>query len=327
MIKYIVRQALSWLVRIFFAVNLTYFVASGFLNPASNYAGRFPPVQPAQIQQILKPYNLSTDDPLLLRWWRWLTGIILHWNWGYSPTGDFVNGQIGYRAGISAQLMLIATILAFAIGIALGLYQASHQYKVGDRIWQVVSIIGLNTSIIVVALVVVFAAIQLNQAMGFRVFYVTGAASPGISGFLPVLADKVQHLILPTICLIFITFPSYAMLQRSLLLDNISADYVRTARAKGLRLPVAIRRHALRTSMIPVMVSLAFSIPGIFTGAVLTESIFAWNGMGNYLVSTIGNNDINGATAVAAFAALMTAIGAVLSDIFVVWLDPRVRVS
>jgi peptide/nickel transport system permease protein len=327
MIKYMVRQLLTWLLRIFIAVNLTYFLAAWFLNPASNYAERRPPLSPAQIQQMLQPYNLSTDVPLIERWWRWLTDIVTQWNWGSSPVGDSVNGQIAYRAGISAELMLAATLLAFVIGIAVGVFQASRQYKVGDRIAQFISILGMNTSIVVVALVVVYAAIQLNRAVGTRIFFVTGAATANLTGFWPIMLDKAQHLILPTICLIFITFAQYAIMQRSLLLDNISADFVRTARAKGLRKSVAIRRHALRTSMIPVMVSLAFSIPGIFTGAVLTETIFAWNGMGNYLFTTIIKNDVNGAVAVAAFAAVCTAVGAVLSDIFVVWLDPRVRVS
>lgn len=88
-----------------------------------------------------------------------------------------------------------------------------------------------------------------------------------------------------------------------------------------------MRRHALRTSIIPVATTVAFSIPGIFTGAIMTETIFGWQGMGQYFVSTINKNDIHGVVAVAAFGALMTAIGAVLADIFVVILDPRVRVS
>ena len=112
-----------------------------------------------------------------------------------------------------------------------------------------------------------------------------------------------------------------------MLLDNINADYVRTARAKGLTRNQAVRKHALRTSVIPVATTVAFSIPGIFTGAIMTETIFGWNGMGKYFVETLNNNDIHGVVAVAAFGALMTAVGAILSDIFVVILDPRVRVN
>lgn len=116
-------------------------------------------------------------------------------------------------------------------------------------------------------------------------------------------------------------------MQRSLLLDNLNADYVRTARAKGLTRKQAIRRHALRTSAIPVATSVAFSVPGIFTGAVMTEKIFAWNGMGAYFIETISTNDVHGVVAVAAFGAAMTAVSAVLADLVVVALDPRVRVG
>jgi peptide/nickel transport system permease protein len=244
-----------------------------------------------------------------------------------SPVGASVNEQIGYRVWVSAQLMLGATILAFVIGVAIAVYAASRQYRPGDRVVWFISMIGLNSPIVVVALAVVFVAIRINRAIGSTFFFVTGASSVGVTGFWNVALDKVQHLLLPSLCLIIITFATYSLTQRSILLDNISADYVRLARAKGLTKAVAIRRHALRTSMIPVMVQFAYSLPAVFTGAALTETIFAWNGMGRYLVDTINKNDIHGAVAVAAFAYVVTAVGAMLSDLFVVFLDPRVRVS
>jgi len=213
------------------------------------------------------------------------------------------------------------------LGIALGVYTASRQYKLADRIGQATSIITMNINVIVAALALVLLAIAFNDLVGTRVFYVTGASSKGVEGFFPVLIDKLQHITLPTIGLVITGYAGTHFLQRSLLLDNINADYVRTARAKGLTKQQAIRKHALRTSLIPVATQVAFSIPGIFTGAILTETIFAWNGMGKYFIETITKNDINGVVAVAAFSAVMVAIGAVLSDIIVVVLDPRVRVS
>lgn len=141
------------------------------------------------------------------------------------------------------------------------------------------------------------------------------------------LVDFGQHLILPTLALLIISYAGYHFMQRTLLLDNLNADYVRTARAKGLTKAQAVRKHALRTSLIPVATSVAFSVPGIFTGAVMTERIFAWNGMGQYFIQTISRNDVHGAVAVAAFGAAMTAISAILADLLVVALDPRVRVS
>jgi peptide/nickel transport system permease protein len=326
-IKYLARRAAGWLLMIFVATNLVYFLAWGYLDPRSNYVGRRPPLSEEQIQGLLQPRNLSDTVPLIERWWTWLTGIVLRWDWGVSPVGESVNAQVAYRAWVSAELVLGATILTTVIGIALGVYTASRQYKLADRVGQATSIITFNIPIVVAALGIVLLAISVNEATGQRIFYVTGSSSPNIEGFFPALVDAVQHLILPTIALVLIGYANYHFLQRSLLLDNIKADYVRMARAKGLTKQQAIRKHALRTSLIPVTTQVAFSIPAVFTGAILTESIFGWNGMGQYFSQTLSGNDIHGTVAIAAFGAVLTAIGALLADIAVVILDPRVRVS
>ena len=307
--------------------NLTYLLAWAYLDPRSNYVGRRPPLSEEQIVNLLEPRNLDDGTPLLVRWWTWFSGILFHWDWGVSPTGQSVNDQVGYRMWVSAELMLGATMLLTVIGIALGVYSASRQYRLGDRIAQGTSIITMNIPIVVAALGLVLLAIAFNGLVGTTVFYVTGSSSPGVSGFLPTLVDTAQHIALPTMALILVGYAQYHFLQRSLLLDNIKSDYVRMARAKGLTKQQAIRKHALRTSLIPVTTQVAFSIPGIFTGAVLTESIFAWKGMGQYFIETIAKNDINGVVAVAAFGAVITAVGAILADVAVVLLDPRVRVS
>jgi peptide/nickel transport system permease protein len=326
-LRYLVRKSLGWLVMIVVATNLTYFLANAFLDPRANYLQLRPPRTPEQIDRALAQYNLSPATPLLDRWWHWLSGIVLHWNWGASPVGESVDGQIAFRIGVSAQLVLISLVLSTVIGIGLGVYTASRQYRIGDRVLQGLGITTFNIPPVVAGLAVVLVAITINQAIGDRLFYVAGASSPNLTGFGPLLVDRLQHLVLPTIALTVTGYAGYQFLQRSLLLDNINSDYVRMARAKGLTRQQAIRRHGLRTSLIPVATSVAFSVPALFTGAVITETIFAWQGMGQYFVQTISKNDIHGAVAVAAFGALMTAIGAMLSDIVIVALDPRVRVS
>ena len=309
------------------ATNLTYFLAWGFLDPRNNYVGRRPPLLEDQIVQLLQPRNLSDTVSLLERWWNWFSGIIFRWDWGVSPVGQSVNDQVAYRMWVSAELVLGATILATVLGIALGVYTASRQYKLADRIGQATSIITMNINIVVAALGIVLLAIGFNSMVGTTVFFVTGSASLDVTGFFPIIIDALQHLILPTVALVTIGYAGTHFLQRSLLLDNINADYVRTARAKGLTKAQAIRKHALRTSLIPVATQVAFTIPTVFMGAILTESIFGWNGMGRYFLETIAKNDIHGTVAIAAFGAVLTAIGALLADIAVVVLDPRVRVS
>lgn len=327
MIRFLLRRLIGWVLMILVVTNLTYFLAWAYLDPRSNYVGRRPPLDEQQIEGLLRPRNLDNHISIWHRWWEWISGIFLHWDWGVSPQGGSVTGEIGYRMWVSGELVLGATIIATLLGIALGVYTAARQYKASDRVAQGTSIITMNVPIIVAAQAIVLLAIALNDDLGRRIFYVTGASNPEVHGFLADTVDRLQHLVLPTVALIFISYANYHFLQRTLLLDNINADYVRTARAKGLTKAQAVRRHALRTSLIPVITQVAFSIPAAFTGAILTEKIFAWNGMGQYFAQTIANNDIHGVVATAAFGAVLTAVGAVLADIAVVALDPRVRVS
>lgn len=327
MLRYLARKTVGWFLMIAVATNLTYFLANAFLKPASNYTALRPPRTPAQINQALSLYNLNPDKPLLSRWWDWMTQLVTHFDWGQAPTGGSVNEQVAYRIVVSGQLVLGATILSIVIGVALGVYTASRQYKAADRLWQGFSVLSFNTPSAVAALAVVFAAIALNQATGNTLLPVAGAQNPDASGFWEVLGSRAAHAILPTISLTFISYAAYHLLQRSLLLDNINSDYVRTARAKGLTRKQAIYRHGLRTSVIPVATQVAFAMPALFTGAVITETVFAWHGMGEYFTKTISTNDVHGVVAVAAFGALMTAVGAILADLVIVALDPRIRVS
>ncbi len=327
MLRYLVRKSVGWLLMIAVATNLTYFLANLFLDPRANYLQLRPPRTPEQIDRSLAQYDLSPSTPLLERWWHWISGIVTRWDWGSSPVGESVNGQIAFRIGVSAQLLLLSVVLSTVIGIALGVYTASRQYRLADRFNQGLSIITLNIPMPVAGLAVVLLAIAANQSLGSTLLFVAGAQSPTLSGFWPLLLDRLRHLVAPTVALTVISYAGYHLLQRSLLLDTINSDYVRMARAKGLTRQEAIRRHGLRTALIPVVTSIAFVIPALFTGAVITETIFAWQGMGQYLTQTISKNDVHGAVAVAAFGAAMTAIGAILADIAVVAIDPRVRVT
>ncbi|MEY2242135.1 ABC transporter permease [Streptomyces sp. BF23-18] len=327
MVRHVTRKALGWLLMIVVATNATYFLASWFLDPRSNFKELRPVRSEAQIDRALAPYNLDPRVPLVDRWWDWFTSVALHFDWGRSPTGVSVNEEVGYRSLVSAELVVIATVLSVVIGVALGVYTASRQYGLADRISQAVSIAVFNVPTSVAALAVVFVAIWLNQHAGLHFLYVAGENSPDVEGLLATIGDRLLHLILPTLTLTLMGYVGYHLTQRSLLLDTINADFVRTAQATGLTRAQAVRRHALRSALIPTAASVAFSVPAIFTGAVITETVFGWNGMGRYFIQTISKNDVHGTVATAAFAAALTAVGAILADIATVFLDPRVRVS
>ena len=170
-------------------------------------------------------------------------------------------------------------------------------------------------------------ATRFNDASGIRLFEFVGeAGSRGDYGGAG-LVDRLQHLVLPTIALTLINAAFFSRIQRNLMLDALGSDFVRTARAKGLRQSRAVMKHALRTALIPTGTYFAFSIATLFTGATFMEIMFSFHGMGEYGVTTILAQDVHGTVAVVAFSGVCVLVGAILSDIAVAILDPRVRLS
>ena len=324
---YIFKRVVSYAVMIFVATSLTFFMASAFMSPRSNYESKTPRPPLESIEKSLNDANLNDKTPIMERYGTWLNGIFSQWDWGKTPEGSSVNAEISSRIMNSVKLLALSTVLSVVIGVSLGVYTAQRQYQWQDRFWSGVASIFMVIPTVVLAILIVFFAIEINTASGARIFYVTGLSSYTGDNFLLALLDFLQHIFLPTVVLTIITSVGYHLGQRTYLLDEMHADYVRTARAKGLTRKQAIRKHALRASLIPTAVSVAFSIASVFTGAVMTEKIFAIHGMGEYFINCINSNNIYGAVAVAAFSGLCTLVGALLADLFAAALDPRIKLS
>jgi peptide/nickel transport system permease protein len=325
--KYIVRRVVNYVILLFIAVTLTYFLAATQLNPRSLYLVVNPPIDPVSIEQSLRARNLSDHVPLLQRYWTWLTNVILHWNWGESPKGGNVGEEVGRRIWVSLRLITIGSLVGTVVGVGLGAWTATRQYKVSDRAATFGSLFILSVPSFVIASVLQVLATKFNNASGVRVFEFVGETGTHGSYFGAGLVDRMQHLVLPTVALILINAAFFSRIQRNLMLDALGSDFVRTARAKGLRRSRAVMRHALRTSLIPTGTYFAFSVATLFTGATFMEIIFSFHGMGEYGVSTISGQDVHGSVAVAAFGGLCVLVGAILADIMVAILDPRVRLS
>jgi peptide/nickel transport system permease protein len=320
MLGFIGRRLVNYAVMLFAATTLAYFLASSFLNPRSNYVQLRPQPPEASIDASLDLANVNDKVPMVKRYVVWLEEVVLHWNWGLSPQGEPVNEAVAYRAIVSAKVVLLATVLSVIIGISVGVAAAIRQYKMFDRVSNIVSAFFLVCPTFVLALLLVFAGIRFNDWVGARWFFVTGL---GEGGFV----DYLQHIALPTLTLTLVGYVGYHFTQRTYLLDTINADYVRTARAKGVRKGIAIRRHALRTSLIPTAMGVAWSLTSVITGSVFVETIFAIDGAGKYFIDALTKNDINGSVAIAAMGGFATCAGLLLADIVVAWLDPRIRIS
>ncbi len=319
MLSFIARRIVSYIAMLFIATSGVYFLASSFLDPRSNYLKLRPIPPKSSIDASLNFANVNDEVPMVERYWTWLKDIVLHWNWGYTPQGEAINSEVWHRGFVSLQLVLPATILTAVLGIAIGVYTAIRKYKAADRVWNVVSVFFLVTPTFVLALLLALLYLQVQQKIGAHFLYVTDWGGPGVVNYL-------KHAALPVLSLTLAGYAGYHFTQRTYLLDTLNADYVRTARAKGLRKNVAIRKHALRPSLIPTAFNVALNVALAVTGAVFIEQIFSIRGAGLYFIQTINQNDINGAVAVAFLGGVATCIGLTLADVVIAMLDPRIRI-
>ena len=324
---YVARRLLNYVVLLFIAVSLSYLLAASQLQPRRLYELVNPPLDPVSIESNLRLRNLSDQVPLLERYWTWLQGVVLHWDWGQAPRGGDVGEEVSRRIWVSLRLITLGALLGTVIGVLLGAWTATRQYKPSDRTATAASLFVLSVPSFVIASALQVIATKTNNATGLRLFEFVGETG-GVGTYTgAALVDRLQHLVLPTIALTLINAAFFSRIQRNLMLDALGSDFVRTARAKGLRRSKAVMKHALRTALIPTGTYFAFSIATLFTGATFMEIMFSFHGMGEYGVSTITGQDVNGTVAVVAFSGACVLVGAVLSDIAVAILDPRVRLS
>ncbi|MFI7442933.1 ABC transporter permease [Nonomuraea indica] len=323
--KYLLRRLAINVVLVAIAASLAYLLAATTMNPRAAYEGRQPPVAEHVIDATLDAYNLNDKTPVLERYATWVSGVVTG-DFGKTWNGGSVNDEMGRRIWVSLRLLLIGTVLGFVIGVALGALSAIRQYRFTDRFVGVSSFAIMAIPVFLMATLLAIATYNVNRGLGFTLIEYTGEYNPRLSGW-DQLLNRVNHLILPTISLTLGSVAFYSRIQRNMMLDVLGQDFVRTAMAKGLRRRTALTKHALRTALIPSATYFAFAFGTMFTGAIFTEKIFAWHGMGAWLVDSIHQNDVNSVAAVTFFTAICVLTAAFLSDVLVAALDPRVRVS
>lgn len=319
MFPYLVRRVANYALLLFIATSMAYLMASVTMDPATLWDKGDPRLNWDAINASLIEYNISRDLPVWQRYVTWITNVFGHWDWGMTPKGVSINDTLGVKILVSVRLVFLGALIGMIGGVALGAWTATRQYSLVDRAATLLSMLVISTPVMVLAILLQVSAVQINRATGYQIFEFTGMGE-GVVG-------QLQHLLLPTLSMSMGGIATYSRYQRNLMLDTLGADYVRTARAKGLVKRKAVTRHALRTALIPMATYFAFALATLFTGAAITERVYTWHGMGEYSVNSISQMDINGSTAVVAFSGLCTLTGAFFSDVFVAIVDPRVRVS
>ena len=337
--KYILKRC-GYIVVVFLIVS---FLMYSLYNLIPNDPAR---AELEPLRQTLKPQEyeqrymelrakMGLDDHLVVRYLRWM-GLwtdtdgktfngVLQGNFGYSNLykRDVIE-VIPDPMSNTIFINIFSTIAALGITIPLGIYCAVHKGKKFDQATQVVTMLGYSIPVYITALVFMFFF-----AVHWRIFPVMGIKTAGIeyANSWEAFTDKFYHICLPVIVMTFGSLGGMTRYVRSAMIDALSMDYIRTARAKGLREKVVIYSHAWRNALLPVITSILGWFLSIFSGSVVIENTFGLSGMGRLYWQGLNNNDFELVLAIQMFYSIVSLTGSLLIDISYGLVDPRVRVD
>lgn len=273
-----------------------------------------PNIEPADQQRMI--HALGLDQPVYIQYFHWIGGV-LQGDWGYSYIKrEPVMGMILDRLPNTLLLTGVGFILAIIIAIPAGIYSATHQYTKVDYTLTVTSFLGIATPNFWLALMMIMLfSVQLHWLPAGGVSSLDQPFSIG---------DRIAHLLMPALVLGADSIAGWSRFTRSGMLEVIRQDYIRTARAKGLLESKVIFKHGFRNGLIPLVTIMGLSLPGFFGGAVITETMFSWPGMGRLFIEAVFQRDYPLIMAITMFSAVIVVIGNLIADIAYGLLDPRI---
>ncbi|MEN9935443.1 MAG: hypothetical protein RLZZ387_2022 [Chloroflexota bacterium] len=319
MTQYILRRlliAVPTLLVISFVIFAILSLAPG--DPLAQFA--LNPAIPESVRENIRR-QFGLDQPWPVRYVRWLSATA-QGDFGFSfSTKAPVFDLIRQRLPQTLQVVGVAYLLAILIAIPIGIIAAVKQYSIFDQVSTLLAFVGFSVPSFFTGLL-----LMLIFAINLRWFPIVYSSTLEVSGWDSLVA-QLRQMVLPVTVLLVQQTAALTRFMRSAMLDNISLDYVRTARAKGLADRAVIARHVLRNSLIPVVTLVALGIPTIFAGAIITENLFRVNGLGQLLITSIQNSDTPVVMALTFIFATLTVMFNLIADILYGVLDPRVRYS
>jgi len=258
-----------------------------------------------------------------VQYFGWL-GNVLRGDLGYSTSNsEPVVQAILERLPATLLLMGSSITLSLLVGVGFGLFAAIKPYSIQDYIITTLAFFGQSMPVFWLALMMQLAfAVAGITAFGYH-FALPSAGISSSDEF--DLGDRIQHLVLPCLVLSFLSIATWSRFMRSSMLEVIKTDYMRTATAKGLSRSAVILRHGLKNALIPVVTIVALSAPGLVGGAVVTETIFAWPGMGRLFFNALGQFDFPLLMGYLVLISFLVVLFNLIADISYAWLDPRVK--
>ena len=344
MLNYLVRRLLQIIPTVFVISVIVYaLLALKPGDPIDELRLGNPGITSEDLQRLRQFYGL--DKPWYVRYWYWL-GRAMQGDFGPSrrfglPAAEYV---FYYRLPNTLLLSVTALLIALIIAIPTGMLSALRQHTPIDYTVTFFNFLGVSIPIFWLGLILIYVfAVHFRQLLPAG-----GLSTPGISppdwtvivtqtggglsavweylkGLWPMIMDRLRHLLLPVAALSALQMAAWTRFMRSSMLEVIHLDYIRTARAKGLQERLIIFHHALRNAILPIITLIALSIPAAMSGAVLTETVFNWPGMGRAIFEAILNNDYNVAMVSLIFISLLIVIFNLLADLAYALADPRIR--
>ena len=330
MLKYIIKRlALSILILLGVSLIIYVLIRSmpvSFIDDkiaAMNQGGATVPQE--TIDAMKQLYGLEDDSFLgvIKGYLNWL-GSLLRGDLGRSfkfgaPVADVIKDHMG----VSFAVALIATVFEFMIAIPLGITAATHQYSLRDYVVTVLVMIGIS-------LPSFFFGNMLKDLLALKLgwFPASGLvdATASYSG-VELLIDYARHLVIPVLTIVILSIGARMRMTRTNMLEVMNSDYIRTARAKGLKENVVINKHAFRNTLIPLVTSLAGLLPSLFSGAIITEQVFDLPGIGNIALDAMNRGDIPFIMGYNMFLAVLSVMGVLLADLMYAVVDPRVKLE
>ncbi len=279
--------------------------------------------------------HLGLDKPLPVQYLTW-AGNVAHGDFGLSiGQGRSVSQEIVERLPATLVLGGLAYLIAECIALPLGIFAALRRYSFFDTLFTVLSYIGLSMPTFWLSgiLILVFAVWAgwlpaggiVGDTANIPTFNGPGYWSYFFGHPEHASLDLLRHLALPAAVLAIIQVANDSRFMRASMLEVINQDYIRTARAKGLKRRTVVLKHALRNALLPVITNIAINLPGLVGGAIITETIFAWPGMGRLFYEALGSSDYPLLQALLMITALGVLVGNLLGDLTYAWVDPRIR--
>lgn len=282
-------------------------------GPLDVYADN-PSVSPAALEQIRKAYGL--DQPVPVQYVLWLKSMVLG-DWGYSiRTGRPVLQEVMERIGPTLELGGLAMLVSLAVALPLGTVSAARRHTLLDHVLTFLSFAGIS-------LPVFWLALLLQLLFSIALGWLPSAGYQTIGG--GSFGDRLAHIAMPAAVLSLATIASWSRYIRSGMVDVLNQDYIRTAYAKGLREPGVILHHALRNALIPAVTIIALDLASIISGAVITETVFAWPGIGRLFIESMDGRDYPVLMGLMMLGSLAIVLANILADLAYATLDPRIR--